>query len=220
MNAVWRALPWLDNESPRSLSRRFRERRLSFFERVSAIQPGAAVLDIGGTPLSSFFSARPDLRVTFLNLYPAALAEVRENLLPGHAYAQGDAREIDLPNYAFDIAFSNSLLEHLDGPGQEAAAREIRRVARFHFVQVPYRYFPWEPHYNLPGIQFAPRRLQEIAWRRWPLSYGHRYSVPFEAINLPDVRRLKQLFPTSHINPERFGPLTKALYAWGPAEAP
>jgi hypothetical protein len=190
---------------------------MEFFCHVSGLKAGMSVLDVGGMPWAAFFADRTDLRVTFLNLYPPE--RVKPRLAPGHVYIQGDARSIPVRDRAFEIVFSNSLLEHLDRAGQEAAAEEIRRVGRFHFVEVPYRFFPWEPHYNLPLVQFAPEPAQRVIWRSWWLSLGRRRALPFERIYLfsrPDLRRL---FPASTITEERVGPLIKALYAWGRSDA-
>jgi SAM-dependent methyltransferase len=121
-----------------------------------------------------------------------------------------------LKPHAFDVVFSNSLLEHLDPASQRAAAAEIRRVGRAYFVQVPYRYFPWEPHYNLPFVQFAPEPLKRFLWRRWWLSLGRRHQQPYERIYLPSRADMRRLFPSSTVVSERAGPVPKALYAWSP----
>ena len=212
MSAPWRLIPWLDHQSSRSLARRFRARRLACLESVVPLAPGTRVLDVGGMPGSSLLARRTDLRVTYLNLYPGA--RIARSLRPEHAYLHADAREIPLCDGAFDVVFSNSLLEHLEPDDQRAVASEIRRVGRAHFVQVPYRYFPWEPHYNFPFVQFAPRPVRRFLWRRWWLSYGRRNHQPYEEIYLSTRAEIQSLFPTSSIVEERAGPLVKALYAW------
>jgi len=57
---------------------------------------------------------------------------------------------------AFDIAFSNAVLEHVGSPeAQRAVLAELRRVARCVFVSVPNRFFPIEHHTALPLLHFA-----------------------------------------------------------------
>ncbi len=214
----WDLFPWFDNNNARSLSRSFRIRRFIFFQRVSGLQPGMSVLDVAGQPSGSFFANRADLPVSYINLYSAAM--VKKDLLPEHQYIQGDARCIPIRAQSFDIVFSNSLLEHLDVSGQQAVAQEIQRVGRFYFIQVPYRYFPWEPHYNFLCVQFLPQRCQRWLWYHWPLSYGRRYGSSFERISLPTRGVIRDLFPAGTITAESFGPFTKALYAWGSGRLP
>ena len=67
---------------------------------------------------------------------------------------------------SYDVVFSNSLLEHVGGHAQRAAlAREVRSLAPRHWVQTPYRYFPLEPHWLFPGMQF-PLEAQAEFWKQ------------------------------------------------------
>lgn len=61
----------------------------------------------------------------------------------------------------FDIAFSNSVIEHVGNyTQQEQFVQEIKRVAKSYFVQTPNYYFPIEPHFLFPFYQFLPLWLQ------------------------------------------------------------
>jgi hypothetical protein len=202
----------LTADAPGSLSRRFRANRFAFFERVSGLAPGMTVLDVGGTPWSSFFGSRPEYAVVYLNLMPGT--EVVSRILDGHRYVQGDARSLPFADGQFDIVFSNSLIEHIPVEAREQVAREMLRVGRFLFVQVPYRYFPWEPHYNFPLAQFLPVPMKAWLGRYWLLSHRRGQDIQPDE-NLPSRRELARLFPVLTITAELVGPLTKALYAWG-----
>lgn len=119
----------------------------------------------------------------------------------------------------FDLAFSNSLLEHVGGHSQRAAlAREIRALAPRHWVQTPYRYFPIEPHWLLPFMQFLPIAARARVARSWPLVHTLPNSHE-EAMNdvqwteLIGVAELRSYFPESQIVRERLGGLTKSIVA-------
>jgi ubiquinone/menaquinone biosynthesis C-methylase UbiE len=49
---------------------------------------------------------------------------------PNVTFVVGDATSMPFADREFDIAFCNSLIEHLPPPAQRALADEIRRVAR------------------------------------------------------------------------------------------
>ena len=132
---------------------------------------------------------------------------------PGRRFVQGDARDLPFDANEFEIAYSNSLVEHLKPGDRQAFAAEVRRVARRYWVQTPNRYFPVEPHVLLPGYQFLPRAAQKRLWRFGVLE------GPYEKIHLLDESELRKLFPDATILRERFGGLTKSLIAVGPAGA-
>jgi SAM-dependent methyltransferase len=165
-----------------------------------APRPGERVLDVGCGRLG-LLALWPALDVTGLDL-PGSSYE-------GPAFVAGDARAMPLPDGAFDVAYCNSLLEHVPRDDRPLVAREIRRVARRWFVQTPNRRFPVEPHVLLPGFQFLPRAARR---RLWPLGVA---GGAFEDIELLDEAELRALFPESRIVHERVGPLTKSLVAVG-----
>jgi hypothetical protein len=120
---------------------------------------------------------------------------------------------------SYDVVFSNSLLEHVGGHAQRAAlAREVRSLAPRHWVQTPYRYFPLEPHWLFPGLQFMPMAARARLAAAWPLAHSSPES-PEEAMSevqwteLVGVAELRSYFPDSHIHHERFAGLTKSLVA-------
>jgi hypothetical protein len=72
----------------------------------------------------------------------------------------------------FAVAASNAVLEHVGSPEhQRAFVAEMARVARKAFITVPHRYFPVEPHTNIPLLHFgdttfaaACRALGKAEW--------------------------------------------------------
>ena len=120
---------------------------------------------------------------------------------------------------SYDVVFSNSLLEHVGGHAQRAAlAREVRALAPRHWVQTPYRYFPLEPHWLFPGLQFMPMAARARLAAAWPLAHS-RPETREDAMSevqwteLVGVAELRSYFPGSHIHHERVAGLTKSLVA-------
>ena len=64
---------------------------------------------------------------------------------------------------SFDIAFSNSVIEHLSTfENQARMAAEVRRVARAYWVQTPNFWFPIEPHFLVPAWHWLPGWLMAV----------------------------------------------------------
>ena len=69
---------------------------------------------------------------------------------------------------AFDIAFSNSVIEHVGPPGnQEAFAREAHRVASRYWIQTPSIWFPIEAHNHMPFWWAYPEPVKRYFIDRW-----------------------------------------------------
>lgn len=184
-----------------------RRRRHEVFRRLIAPRPGETIVDVGCGPAGTGLAA----------LEPgAAITGVDAANRPGYAagprsFIQADARALPFEDDAFAIAYSSSVIEHIEPADRPRFAAELRRVAGRYLVQTPNRWFPVEPHALLPGFQFLPRALRR---RLWPLGVSQG---PFEDIRLLDAAELRRLFPDAVIVRERFGGMTKSLIAAGPA---
>jgi len=104
---------------------------------VETFQPTAetTVLDVSGTPYNW---ERIDARfsITLLNIEPleADRHGARYTLI------RGSGTQLDFPDRSFDIAFSNSVIEHVGSlDAQRAFANQLRRVDRQLWVQTPAR---------------------------------------------------------------------------------
>src|SRR5207245_11001065 len=76
---------------------------------------------------------------------------------------QAAGRERSFPDGAFDLGFSNAVVEHVAG-GREAQRRfvhELCRVAGRVFVTTPNRFFPLEVHSLLPFAHWLPRPARD-----------------------------------------------------------
>ena len=185
-----------------------RARRKRFRAYHAALSPSAEdkILDIGCGP-SGLAAFEPAADVTGLD------ADEQPGY-PGRRFVRGDARHLPFDTGEFDIAYSNSLVEHLDPDDRPEFAREVRRVSRRYWIQTPNRHFPVEPHVLLPAYHWLPQAAQKRLWR-----FG-RLGGDYEPILLLDEDELRELFPDATILRERFGGLTKSLIAVGPAGMP
>jgi len=193
---------------------------MRLFEETFRITPQTRILDVGGSPsIWEFASARPKL--TILN-FPSALQRAAEGVHSDLVAA--DARMLPFEENAFDIVFSNSVIEHVgtDADQQQFAA-EIRRVGRSYWIQTPNRRFPVELHLMLPLVHYLPKRMQRGIVNRFTLwqyitrpSEAERASYTrhfLNELNLLDHRTLQRLFPDAAIVAERVAGLAKSLIA-------
>lgn len=118
----------------------------------------------------------------------------------------------------FDVVFSNSVIEHVGGWGnQQKMAKEIQRVGKHYFVQTPNYYFPIEPHFLLPIFQFLP--VKRKVWLIQHFTLGWRPKTPdySEAVKMVNSIRLLTktelfyLFPKSTVLEEKFLGFTKSF---------
>jgi SAM-dependent methyltransferase len=188
--------------------RGWREQRYRLFTELCDVRPDERILDVGagrGLALERFNQTNPIVAIDIQPQTSEWLAAPRVTV------EQGDATRLPYRDGEFPVAFSNSVVEHVPRDLQPAFAAEIRRVAERYFVQTPNRYFPIEPHYQLPLFQFLPKRAQRALNRRFSL--GWREKGRWEDTTLLSARDLRRLFPDAEIHRERLFGLTKSLIA-------
>jgi hypothetical protein len=196
----------------------FRSRRMRLFEETFRISGRTRVLDVGGSlAIWQFASVLPE--ITVLNL-PTALAPAGARC----DQVAGDGRWLPFRDRAFDIVFSNSVIEHVGTrEDQSRFAAEISRVGRAYWVQTPNRYFPIEMHLMLPLIHFLPKPLQRrlvyrfTGWEKvvHPTTAQRRFYLEHFLceLNLLDQTSLRALFPDAKILRERVLGMAKSLIA-------
>ncbi len=156
------------------VSLRSRQRKLRLF--LDELRPTAetTVLDVGADELGfgdasgcatmNFFEERypwPE-RITAVGLHDGAAFRRR---YPEVRYVRGDACALPFPDGAFDLYFSNAVIEHVGGEQrQRAFVSEALRVARRVFVTTPNRWFPLEVHTRLPLVHWLPERAAHRAY--------------------------------------------------------
>jgi len=131
-----------------------------------------------------------------------------------------DGQHIPFEDSHFDVLICNSVLEHVPPAQRAGLCAEIRRVARYHFVQTPAYAFPVEPHFVLPAVHWLPRPIgrRMVRFGLWSLlsrpGKAHRESY-FDEVQLLTRREVAALFPDSVIETERLMGLPKSYTAHG-----
>ena len=139
------------------LAARARARRHERFFALTGLQPGMRVVDVGCGALG-LRGLEPALDITGVDL-------VTRPEYPGPFVQADAAQRLPFDDGAFDLAYSSSVVEHVERERRAAFAGEVRRVARGFFVQTPARSFPIEPHALLPFAHWLAPTLRRPYWR-------------------------------------------------------
>jgi hypothetical protein len=210
-----------DSENPNSFANKLRAARFRRFETLVATLPRPLrILDVGGETAfweNRGWAGRDDVRIFSLNLVPEE--QRHENIKP----VAGDATNLaEFADGSFDVAFSNSVIEHLfTFENQRRMASEMRRVGRAFWMQTPNFWFPIEPHFHVPGWQWMPLGLRVAMIRRWRCGWRGPCPDPAGARKLVEELRLlreseiRSIFPGATLIAERFCGLVKSWIAIG-----
>jgi len=199
----------------------WRERRLKLF--VEKIRPEKTnrLLDVGGYP--GTWTSHPPLvgSIDSLNIHPISWDP---SWAPKHCISAliGNGCCLEMPDGSYDIAFSNSVIEHVGSwENQVAFANEVRRVGRALWIQTPAHECPIEPHYLAPFMHWFPKSIQRRSIRYFTL-WGWMSRPPqtvidevVEANRLLTKKEMKLLFPDCEIYTERLlGVFAKSYVAY------
>lgn len=194
----------------------FRKRRIRFF--LETFKPGVStrILDVGGhaydweqLPITS--------PVTLVNTtYPPG-CQVNNDRFTSDL---SDGRKLPYGPQSFEIAYSNSVIEHVGMyEDQKQFAAEIRRVGRQVYVQTPNRWFFVEPHFLAVFIHYLPwsiaKHLIRFCSFRGLFRKGDNVDLRelAEELRLLTYREMKELFPDCEIHREKWYGLTKSFIA-------
>ena len=172
---------------------RARMARHERFFALTALVPGARVLDVGCGRLG-LRALEPRLDITGVDL-------IDRPDYPGPFVRADAAEELPFADGEFDLVYCSSVIEHVARARRARFAEEVRRVGRGWFVQTPAFSFPIEPHALLPAAHWLPARLRA---RYWSLGAGGEA----EEISLLRRSEIERLFGPAL--PERFGPFVKS----------
>jgi len=196
----------------------FRTGRMKWFVKRFAITPQTTVLDMGGGAFNwTLLPVRP--KVTILDVYDHG------NKADWATYVVGDGCYTDFPDAAFDVVFSNSVIEHVGGiERQRQFAAECMRCGRGFFVQTPNKWFPVDTHTLMPFAHWLPQKAFRKLVRFSPRFVFFKPDpgdlADFSNMRLLGARDLKELFPGAEIIKERFCGITKSLIAVSAVPSP
>lgn len=193
----------------RKIFKIWRARRFAWFLERVAPQKSETLIDIGGDP--STWTAQAPVVAS------VEVVDVRKHPFNGEAFPDhhlrvsvADGRRLDCPDRAYDIAFSNSVIEHVgDLEDQRKFAAEMQRCAGKLWCQTPARECPVEPHYMAPFVHWLPRAWQRRLLRHFTLwgwlSKPSREKIDFmvDTTRLLSRREMRELFPDCEILVER-----------------
>jgi hypothetical protein len=194
----------------------WRSKRHDLFLSMIKPQSTDKLLDIGGLPRYWIGLTQTVDQVDCLNIHSVKWEP--ENF-PNHNIRTlvGDGCELDMTDNSYDIAFSNSVIEHVGSwERQKEFAAEISRVAHRMWIQTPAYECPIEPHFLAPFVHWLPVSIRKFAVRfsLWGLIQHptvEQVNHLVETTQLLTYRQVKELFPDCHVIVERmFGFIPKS----------
>lgn len=195
-----------------------RKKRMRLFSEIMEPQAEHRILDIGGTPLNwEYLEVTP--QVTLVN--KNAASQDSGAIPDGMDLVEGDATALHFDDTGFDIAFSNSVIEHLyNRENQVKFAAEAARVAKRVWIQTPAREFFLEPHLITPFVHWLPDSVKRKLYRNLTV-WGLMNRPSAEAVNdlVDEIQLLRRadmeaLFPECEILVERWLGMPKSYIAY------
>lgn len=198
-------------------NRGFRRRRIKQLRNLlpQIDNEDYSILDIGGT-FGWWELVNPGSRaITIGNMdRREALKKQSDHM----HFVEIDGRALPFQGQQFDLAFSNSVIEHVGTlDDQRLFANEMRRVGRSIYMQTPNRLFPIEPHLIAPIVHWLPKRIQRRIIR-WVTIWGW-IARPTQAqideflrtTRLLTIHEIRMLFPECVVLHERWLWMTKSF---------
>lgn len=194
----------------------FRKKRMARFVEVFNPNENTQILDVGGGAFNwDLIQAKS--KITLLNLYkPKEMLSTHGN----YDFVAGDGTALTYANNHFDIAYSNSVIEHLHSwEKQKLFASELCRVGKKVWIQTPAKSFFIEPHFITPFIHYFPKSWQRhmlrnlTVWGWITRPKQEQIDSLLEEIRLLTYKEMKELFPDCVIEKEKFLFFTKCYVA-------
>jgi hypothetical protein len=215
-----------DNSSGNSIGLRFRRARiaplLDMISQIHRAKGRCSIIDIGGR--KEYWSIVPEgflsanrVSITITNIEEGSVEKPEDGIFK---FEFGDGRQLNFDDKSFDIAHSNSVIEHV-GRWEDMIkfSKEVSRVGHAYFVQTPNFWFPFEPHVGVLYFQCLP-----TPWKISLLMKKERGFFPkaatiddakraIESCELLDERMMRFLFSDGEIQKERFAGMIKSFVA-------
>ena len=188
----FRELPW---RVTAGFTRRSRQRRFEMFMELMRPDREESVLDVGvidtnwrsSNPLESRYPWPAQITAVALDDVP-----VFRETYPEVTVVVADGRALPFPDDAFDIGFSNAVIEHVGSREQQRRfVGEMVRTCKRAWIATPNAAFPVDPHTLLPFVHWLPRPTRERVLR-WLGSAGWASE---EMLNPLTAGQLAALFP-------------------------
>jgi len=187
----------------------WRVKRIQLFKSKIGPRISDRMLDIGGYPASWTVHEPMVASIDSLNIHEVSWDPGQA---PDHhiSILTGNGCDLGMPDDSYDIAFSNSVIEHVGAwEDQVAFAKEVRRVGKALWVQTPARECPIEPHYLALFVHWLPRGVQRRILRYFTIWGWVGRPSQKEIDEMVDTTRLitkkemRVLFPDCDIYTER-----------------
>ena len=193
--------------------------REDFIQHFLRLKGSCRILDVGGEEIywkiAQEFLDESNIEIHLLNIAPVAVAGKKFTCLVGDAADLGHLRD-----NSYDLVHSNSVIEHVGSwRRMQTMALHVRRLAPAYYVQTPYFWFPYEPHFRFPIFHWLPEQVRYRLLLNFSLGFGGKRDTVDAAVaavqssSLLDVRQFSTLFSDATILRERVLLLTKSLMA-------
>jgi hypothetical protein len=213
-------------DSQKSLGAKLRVKRilplLQMIETIYKNNGSVSIIDLGGTMqywgiVSSEYLSDHNVNITIVNLPESAMPEDQG---PFRFVAADACNLTHFEDKSFDIAHSNSVVEHVGDWGRMVKfAEELKRVSRYYFCQTPNFWFPIEPHCMTPFFHWLPTPARLWLVSHFQLGHWRKAASIDDAVRIVESARLlnkkmlQALFTDASIVTERLFFLPKSFVA-------
>lgn len=196
---------------------RFRPRRMRrLIANVPEIaKPDTSIIDVGGSGDWWVMLGIRGPNILIVNLDDTMREETEKQ---GYRFEVVDARRLPYEDKAFDLAVSNSVIEHVgDFADQQRFVKEMLRCGKTIYLQTPNKWFFVEPHTIAVFIHWLPLSIYRKLVR-WFSVWGwvnkptqKQVDDLLATIRLLNRREMEQLFPGLPLQTETFLGMTKSF---------
>ena len=216
----------IGDPSAGSIGLRFRRARiaplLDLISEAYRAKGQCSIIDVGGR--KEYWSIVPEsfllahrVSITITNIEESSVRKPGDGIFN---FEFGDGRQLKYGNGSFDVAHSNSVVEHV-GRWEDMVnfSKEVSRVGCAYFVQTPNFWCPFEPHFGMLYFQCLPTpwkiallmKKERGFFPRMPTVDAAKRAI--EHCELLDERMIKALFADAEIRKERFAGMVKSFVA-------
>jgi hypothetical protein len=175
---------------------------------IDSLPRPVKTLDVGGSPFfwESVESAdRCDITIlTKKGANDRDTAHFKQSRYQNFRMILGDACDMqEIPTKSYDLVICSSVIEHVGSwPAMTSAAKEVFRVGKHGWVQIPAFEFPLEPHLMLPFIHwFEKARQRKIVEVIRKNQLDDNLNM-IDEINLVTRKQMHTLFPEAKLHSE------------------